>query len=72
MILITSLLSLGGTHERTTTRHHQQKMDRLRLKPRVKTNWGKGFTIPAKKTDFECVESFRFEQIAIAKERLFK
>jgi hypothetical protein len=49
-----------------------KKMDRLRLTPRRKTNWGKGFTIPAKKTDIECVESFRFEQIAIAKERLFR
>jgi hypothetical protein len=41
-----------------------KKMDRLRLKPRVKTNWGKGFTIPAKKTDIEIIESERFRRIS--------
>ena len=41
-----------------------QKLDRLRLKPRRKTNWGKGFTIPAKKTDIDFVESERFRRIS--------
>jgi hypothetical protein len=41
-----------------------KKMDRLRLKPRRKTNWGKGFMIPAKKTDIEIIESERFRRIS--------
>ncbi len=49
-----------------------KKMDALRLKPRRKTNWGKGFVIPKKKTDIELVESARFERMVIAKERLEK
>jgi hypothetical protein len=49
-----------------------KKMDALRLKPRRKTNWGRGFVIPKKKTDIELVESVRFERVAIAKERLEK
>jgi hypothetical protein len=47
-----------------------KKMDALRLKPRRKTNWGKGFVIPKKKTDIELVESTRFERAAMAKQRL--
>jgi hypothetical protein len=49
-----------------------KKMDRLRLKPRRKTNWSKGFVIPKKKTDIECVEAARFERVAIAKSRVGK
>ena len=49
-----------------------KKIDALRLKLRRKTNWGKGFVIPKKKTDIECVEAARCERVAIAKARLFR
>jgi hypothetical protein len=41
-----------------------KKMDELRLKPRCKTNWGKGFVIPKKKTDIEIIEGERFRRIS--------
>jgi ABC-type phosphate transport system auxiliary subunit len=47
-----------------------QKLDRLRLKQRRKTNWGKGFVIPKKKTDIEFVEAARFKRIAVAKSKV--
>jgi hypothetical protein len=47
-----------------------QKLDRLRLKPRRKTNWGKGFVIPKKKTDIEFVEATRFKRIAVSQSKV--
>lgn len=49
-----------------------RKMDRLLLTLRRKTSWGKGFVIPPKNTDIQCVESFRFERVVMAKDRLKK
>ncbi len=49
-----------------------KKMDRLRLTPRRKTAWGKGFVIPKKKTDIEMVEALRFERMAVTKEKLWQ
>jgi hypothetical protein len=42
-----------------------KKIDALRLKLRRKTNWGKGFVIPTKKTDIEIIESERFRRISV-------
>jgi hypothetical protein len=41
-----------------------KKMDTLRLKPRSKTNWGKGFVISKRKTDIEIIESERAIRIS--------